>query len=331
MRRSLAGRLALAALVGLLPEVSWAQHRDWLHAIEGNRVVTGITDFETLTTELGVRVLHAAFPGSDLTNSPGWTASSSPPGGAERLPGNQLLTFNIIVPPGLDWNLSFWDGREPVLFGPPPNAERLRFQPDSSLGAADPFAIADGSGEAIAGFAIGTTSETGFLHQHIHYQLLNNGQDLPTPGVYLVGLEAETPGHEPSAPFYTVFYKSVSAAIADQAVDWVEQNLIADQDGDELPDSIDNCPFHAAPAQGDVDADRRGDACECGDQNGDGRNTVADLVAINQAIFNPSLVTPLCDSNGDQLCNVADIVTVNVEIFSPGNTSTCARQPQPGP
>jgi len=65
--------------------------------------------------------------------------------------------------------------------------------------------------------------------------------------------------------------------------------------------------------------------------NGDGRNTVSDLVAINVAIFNPALVTPLCDGNNDGKCDVNDIIAANTEIFSPGNTSTCARQPVPGP
>jgi hypothetical protein len=91
------------------------------------------------------------------------------------------------------------------------------------------------------------------------------------------------------------------------------------------------CPFYASPDQTDTDGDGRGDACECTDQNGDGLNTVSDLLAINQAIFNPSLVTPLCDGNNDGDCNVGDILAANVEIFSPGNTSTCSRQPVPGP
>jgi hypothetical protein len=58
---------------------------------------------------------------------------------------------------------------------------------------------------------------------------------------------------------------------------------------------------------------------------------VADLVGINLAIFNPGLATPLCDGNNDGACNVADIVAANGEIFSPTSTSTCARQPAPGP
>ena len=106
---------------------------------------------------------------------------------------------------------------------------------------------------------------------------------------------------------------------------------VGPEDGDGIAPDVDNCPFFANPEQTDTDGDHRGDACECGDQDGDGKNTVSDLVAINSAIFNPVLATPLCDANGDGLCNVNDIISVNNEIFSPTNTSTCAREPVPGP
>jgi hypothetical protein len=104
-----------------------------------------------------------------------------------------------------------------------------------------------------------------------------------------------------------------------------------DDDGDGVADPADNCPYFASASVSDVDADGRGDVCECTDQNGDGRNDVLDMIAISRAIFTPSLVTPLCDGNNDGHCDVGDIVATNVEIYSPANTSTCARQPVPGP
>jgi len=109
------------------------------------------------------------------------------------------------------------------------------------------------------------------------------------------------------------------------------QVAASDMDGDGFSNAVDNCPFFANPDQLDSDSNGRGNLCECGDQNGDGMVSVPDLVAINRAIFDPSLVTPLCDTNNDAACNVSDIVGANLEIFSPGNTSTCARQPVPGP
>jgi hypothetical protein len=103
-----------------------------------------------------------------------------------------------------------------------------------------------------------------------------------------------------------------------------------DVDGDAFADEVDNCPSFANPTQVDVDSNGRGDLCECGDQNGDGRVNVTDLIAINAAIFDPALVTPLCDANNDGLCNVSDIVAANRTIFAP-KSSICARQPVPGP
>jgi len=103
-----------------------------------------------------------------------------------------------------------------------------------------------------------------------------------------------------------------------------------DTDGDGIPDAVDDCPFYASPNRTDTNHDHRGDICECGDQNGDGRVDVRDIVAINLAIFNPGLATPLCDANLDQKCDVSDIVAANRTIFVP-KTSICARQPIPGP
>jgi hypothetical protein len=111
----------------------------------------------------------------------------------------------------------------------------------------------------------------------------------------------------------------------------VRVGSLVDTDADGVQQLDDNCPLFANPDQQDTDLDGRGNACECGDQNLDGQNTVSDLVAINLAIFNPGLASQLCDANNDGDCNVSDIVHANIEIFSPGSTSTCARQPVPGP
>jgi Tol biopolymer transport system component len=104
--------------------------------------------------------------------------------------------------------------------------------------------------------------------------------------------------------------------------------LATDSDGDGILDDADNCRYYATPHLTDTDGDGRGDACECSDQNEDGTVDVRDIIAINTAIFNPQLVTPLCDGNNDDECNVADIIAANKAIFSPG-TSTCERQPVP--
>jgi hypothetical protein len=100
-----------------------------------------------------------------------------------------------------------------------------------------------------------------------------------------------------------------------------------DRDCDGIDDAFDLCPDWAWSAEVDTDGNGIGNQCECGDQNGDGRVNVIDLVAINTAIFNPSQVTVLCDTNEDGLCNVVDIVGANLKIF--GAPAWCSRFPEP--
>jgi hypothetical protein len=136
---------------------------------------------------------------------------------------------------------------------------------------------------------------------------------------------------DPVAGSYALAYDGSAEHAAWVASDLDALDLPPDSDGDGISEALDVCPFWAQTTSADNDGDGRGNECECGDQNGDGRNTVSDIVAINVAIFNPALVTPLCDANNDGPCNVSDIVAVNVDIFSPTSDATCARQPIPGP
>jgi len=100
-----------------------------------------------------------------------------------------------------------------------------------------------------------------------------------------------------------------------------------DTDGDGIPDGKDRCPRWPDADQVDTDGNGQGDACECGDQNGDGRVNVQDMVAINLAIFDPQLATPLCDTNYDGRCDVRDILGVNRKIF--GGPAYCRAWPPP--
>ena len=120
-----------------------------------------------------------------------------------------------------------------------------------------------------------------------------------------------------SAPDQCAAGICTSTPLPDTDLDGSCDAVDSDDDGDGKPDVSDNCPLYATPIVSDIDGDGRGNACECTDQNGDGRNTVADLIAINNAIFDPALVTSLCDGNNDGLCNVNDFIAANVEIFSP--------------
>jgi hypothetical protein len=119
---------------------------------------------------------------------------------------------------------------------------------------------------------------------------------------------------------------------------WTQTDLDAidaspDSDGDGLTEALDVCPFWAQASSSDRDGDFRGDECECGDQNGDGLNSVSDLIAINGAIFDPDpgSTSPLCDAQNDGNCTVSDILAVNFDLFAPGSRTTCARQRLAGP
>ncbi len=116
--------------------------------------------------------------------------------------------------------------------------------------------------------------------------------------------------------------------IAGQAVRYTPQaGATSDADADGIADCRDNCQVEPNPAQMNADGDDRGDACECGDQTGDGFVNVADILAINRALFGLEPVSPLCDANHDGLCNVADILAVNAHIF--GAPTFCSAFPAP--
>jgi hypothetical protein len=108
----------------------------------------------------------------------------------------------------------------------------------------------------------------------------------------------------------------------------IPEPVCPDADFDGTCDPDDRCPHFAARHNlADIDEDGRGDECECGDANGDGRHTVADIVAINAMIFGHAVTRPLCDANDDGRCDVRDIVAVNRGIF--GAPLYCERHPAP--
>jgi hypothetical protein len=109
----------------------------------------------------------------------------------------------------------------------------------------------------------------------------------------------------------------------------VEGTDPGDPDCDGIRGAADDCPHHRQTSTRNTTGSGRGDECLCGDQNDDGRVDVNDILAINAAIFNPSLETPRCDASNDGACDINDILRVNGEIFSP-LSSTCARSPVAG-
>jgi hypothetical protein len=104
-----------------------------------------------------------------------------------------------------------------------------------------------------------------------------------------------------------------------------------DTDGDQILDPIDNCPFRANLGQEDTSCNRIGNACTCGDMNGDGFVDGADLTLYKR--FFGGLTSPF---SGDRCgvspapdggaCNGADL-TIIKRFFGglpPGITNSCS-------
>jgi hypothetical protein len=84
-----------------------------------------------------------------------------------------------------------------------------------------------------------------------------------------------------------------------------------DADNDGVSDGEDNCPLVPNPDQSDTDENGIGDACQCGDVNGDGVTNVTDALAIARGEVvseNPNFGK--CDVSGDGVCNVTDALQI---------------------
>lgn len=107
----------------------------------------------------------------------------------------------------------------------------------------------------------------------------------------------------------------------------VAQPPFADVDGDGVSDAIDNCPYRSNPSQvdrggiGDDTQNGIGDACECGDVNGDGMVTLLDAMLYQRALLIPpsaEIARPeLCNVGGTPQCTLADAGILRRAFLSP--------------
>jgi hypothetical protein len=222
-------RLLLITALGLaVPGLALAQHNDVSILTEGGTLSVNGYDVDGLELTEGQRVFEGELGLSGSTYEGDEPGFFSPvvglPAGFSTLPGDTALGFNVLSVPELGRNLSYWDGTGDVVFGALPNSELLKL-----VGLDLSEAIVDGSNGDVPGFAIGTTSASGFLHQHVEFFLLGDAaeSDVASTGVYLLALEAAVAGFENSLPFYFVLGAGVTDTEIDLGIDWVNENLVA--------------------------------------------------------------------------------------------------------
>jgi hypothetical protein len=95
--------------------------------------------------------------------------------------------------------------------------------------------------------------------------------------------------------------------------------LGSDADGDGVPDATDNCRFVRNPSQADASGDGVGDACQCGDVDGNGLVNTVDALRIARGEVPGS--DPKCDVTGDTFCNSVDALRIARGEVLPGSAA----------
>ena len=209
--------------------------------LENDELLTGFelaNPDDTVTVTPGITrsfavslVSHATFGATTQFPGFGSEPSTIPGDPASPLPAGVGFFFNL-----LDKAL-FWNGSGPVDFGPTSGEQFL-----ITGTAGGP--ITSGSG-FVSGFQIGTTGIVGSgWHAHLRYSLDTNANGLPDgldnpaapapdAGVYLLsmGVHLDHDGN-PSTPdlftdpFYLLLGQGVNQAVLDEAMTWVDANLV---------------------------------------------------------------------------------------------------------
>jgi hypothetical protein len=260
-------QIALIALISLFASTAAAQHADIRPYVDGGQIKTkGYVD-ATSEEIPGLRVFGYDFgefdpPDQFLATDPGFSAA---PGSG--LPAGSQLSFNIPDAANFDLpgNLSYWDGVGELSLTSwiAPAGVRLRL---NVLGSN--VSVGD-----VAGFQTGldlqTVAAAGVVHRHLN-AYLNDGVANPPAGIYLLPLElaSSDAGIQTSLPFFVVYNNGLSEEAHDEAIDWVQDNLLTipgDFDGDGDVDGADfvawqtHFPMASGATLDEGDADRDGD------------------------------------------------------------------------
>lgn len=212
-RSKFSNRVAIAAMLGLCTSFAAAQHSDdVILDVQDGRIVTGAVDDEDEVirqNQLWTHELGKTFP--NFTDHPGYDAEAGtfPQGTAVGISIRKALRT---------WNM------DELHFNEMADPETMTIELFSLIETppSDPEA-----GEALPSLHLATAGASGAIHVHPWYGLTEPHSD----GVYLLELEvwADAPDIEPSEPLWIVFNQNMPSATIDDAVAWVEVNLISEQ------------------------------------------------------------------------------------------------------
>jgi len=240
MRRSLL-QLVRIALLTVAIHTHGQAHLDILIYQRDGALRAGAFDFGTSSVLESNQVFNVPLsptvnvPGAVSVNSPGWNAVRNNfqlmPPGAQALPIESSLGFNIVPASFTGRNLSYWNGAGDVKFGPVPSGEVLQYQ---RLEVLSDQVVADGSSNRVSGYVIASTGPGGYVHRHLSFKVYGNDRldpysaDSPAAGIYLVALEATVTGFsQPSNPAFVLLGHQVSTEALSLAASAVELTIHA--------------------------------------------------------------------------------------------------------
>jgi hypothetical protein len=223
---------------------------DFVLSIENDRLVAGVFDPQSGNVVTPFRVKSSVlgaegFP--NFTNDPGFNAQLG-----QLIPG-MSIGFSILSAPRI------WDN------------DSMDFEtiaPDSIVVRAAGQSIdAPSADTVVEGIVFGQASSSPSASFHHHMQYLLNGGLPPTiDGLWLLELELWTTlsNIEPSEPLYLIFAQGDSEAQLNDAIAWVEDNLVgtsclADFNGDGLLNFFDVSLFLSGFTAGDAASDLNND------------------------------------------------------------------------
>ncbi len=208
-------------LVSGLPVAAWA-HDDIVPYEFNGKVATGGHDDILASNTITERVFGFDF-GEDplipyIIGDPGFNNGAF---GIGVFPNDGLLPSNFTLGLGITDDLKYWDGTGAVSFAPAPAGTSLALSHLSST------INIDGSSGIGSALTIGGTAAAGRLHVHLQSALNDTGGD-PADGIYLIGMQLTLPGSglADSDPIYIVYNGLMDEAIHDEAIDWVQTNLV---------------------------------------------------------------------------------------------------------